>query len=78
MLHLFLIYPSQGLVPGKAKYVHDRIGSLNGENHNGIFFSKKLGKIEALFYFAWKPKTSALSNKQGFYLDILYFSPGGI
>lgn len=41
MLHLFLTCTNQGLVPGKAKYVHDRIGT-----------QLELGKPQWDFFFS--------------------------
>lgn len=50
MLYPFLIHMTQGLVPGKVKYVHN-VGYI-GQAIMGIyfFFSKKLDKIEALCF----------------------------
>lgn len=55
MLHLFLICINQGLVAGKAKYEHDRSATqlvLGKPQWKSLFFffSKKLGKIEALCF----------------------------
>lgn len=71
LLQLLLLCPNQRLMPGKAKDVHGSIARqpVLGKPQWEFFFRKKLGKFEAL-WFCLKTKTSALSNKQGFYLDI--------
>lgn len=72
LLQLLLLCPNQRLMLVKPKMCMAALpGSLYWENHSGNFFSgRNWVSLKHSVWFCLKTKTSALSNKQGFYLDI--------